>query len=83
MSENQVPGKLQFDPRVVQLLDDIRTDVMHIFSQGNPPTDTHVTLGLQTLKVVADTMWRVVETEKMVAEKEKLWAEKKKIELYI
>lgn len=83
MSENQIPGRPQFDPRVVQLLDDIRKDVMHILSRGNPPADTNVTLGLQTLKVAADTLKIAADTMWRAVEKERLWAEKEKIEMYI
>lgn len=84
MSEKQAAGVPQFDLRLIELLENIRKDVLHLLrpDQRNPPAAADISIGLQTLKVAADTIWRVAEKEKLVAEKERLWAERDKIKAY-
>lgn len=88
----------QFQKSLTQSLDKILNDLKQLLTpdQRNPPAAADVTIGMQTLKVAADTIWRMAETdklyaetkrcqaetEKVVAEKERLVAERDKIKAY-
>lgn len=60
----------------MELLDDIRKDVVQILRQDRKyqPTDRAVELGLETLKITADTVWRAVDADRLRAETEKIKA---------
>lgn len=76
MSETQVSGMPHSNPHLIDLLDDIRKDVVHILRQDqqNPHTHRAVELGLETLKIAADTVWRAVDAERLRAETVKIKA---------
>lgn len=76
MSTQPVPRTPQLDASLVTLLDNIRKNVVHLLTEShrNQSAPGDITLGLQTLKVAVDTVWRAVETERLVAEREKIKA---------
>lgn len=64
----------ELDLRLTDKLQSIRDGVLHLLrpDQSDPPSATHLLLGLQTLKTTADTTWAL-------AEKQRYWAETEKI----
>lgn len=62
------------DQRIIDQLDAIRAAVFHLLrsEQSPPPSAADLSLGLQTVKSMADTTW-------ILAEKQRLWAERDKI----
>lgn len=66
------------DTRLLELLENIRKDVRHLLGQ-DPQNAADVTIGLQTLKAVADTLCRVAEKQKINAYTEQLEAKTEQI----
>lgn len=66
-SEDDAP---QSDKRLIELMLEIRHGVIHLLAPEQRPTPSaeDQTLGLQTLKTLADASWRLAEKERFQAE---------------
>lgn len=77
----RVDGTSRIDPRIIDLIVSAHNSVVHLIrpDQSDPPTVEHLTLALQTMKITAETAWKLADCARIVSEKEKLWAETEKI----
>lgn len=67
------PSVSQIDQHTINFLNSIRESVLHLLEhdQSSSRSPADVTMGLQTLKSIVDTMWQLAEKDKFVAETEK------------
>ncbi|KAL0636965.1 hypothetical protein Q9L58_004068 [Maublancomyces gigas] len=66
----------QIDHHAINFLNSIRESVLHLLEpdQSSSRSPADVSLGLQTLKSIVDTMWRLAEKDRLLADAEKIKA---------
>lgn len=70
------PPVPQIDHHAINALNSIRECVLHLLEsdQSSSRSPADVSLGLQTLKSIVDTMWSLAEKDRLLADTEKIKA---------